>query len=206
MPRRARRILDSCYLHIITQGLNKEYIYGDEEKKQKLYNLMLKKKENLDLKIVAYCIMDNHMHMIVFSEDIEIVSTYMKRLNTAYALYYNTIKDRVGYVYRDRYYSEAISSKRYLYNCIAYIHYNPVVAQIVNKPEEYKYSSYNDYIRGDGIVENEIIQLVFGENRGKYKEVFEFIHYTKGSGKDIVVDNNLPHNYKCNIDKNNKEE
>ena len=43
--------------------------------------------------------MDNDMHMIVFSEDIEIVSTYMKRLNTAYALYYNTIKDRVGYVY-----------------------------------------------------------------------------------------------------------
>ena len=99
MPRRARRILDSCYLHIITQGLNKEYIYSDEEKKEKLYYLMLKKKENLDLKILAYCIMDNHMHMIVFSEDIEIVSTYMKRLNTAYALYYNTIKDRVGYVY-----------------------------------------------------------------------------------------------------------
>ena len=51
---------------------------------------------------MTYCIMDNDMHMIVFSEDIEIVSTYMKRLNTAYALYYNTIKDRIGYVYRDR--------------------------------------------------------------------------------------------------------
>ena len=203
MPRRARRLLDSSYLHIIVQGLNKEYIYIDEKKKQKLYNLMLKKKENLDLKILAYCIMDNHLHMIVFSEDIENVSTYMQRLNTAYALYYNTIKNRVGYVYRDRYYSEAISTERYLYNCIAYIHYNPVVAKIVNKPEEYKYSSYNDYIRGDGIVGNDTIQLVFGENRGKYKE---FIHYTEGAGKDIVLDNNLLQNYKCKIDKNNKDE
>ena len=49
----------------------------------------------------------------------------------------------------------------------------------MSKPEEYKYSSYNDYIRGDRIVENETIQLVFSENREKYKEAFKFIHYTK---------------------------
>ena len=98
-------------------------------------------------------------------------------------MYYNTIKDRAEYVYGDRYYSEAISAERYLYNCIAYIHYNPVVVRIVNNPEEYKYSSYNDYVQEDGIVGNETIQLVFGENRGKYKEILKLIHYTTGQEK-----------------------
>ena len=72
----------------------------------------------------------------------------MRKINSIYAKYYNfMMDDRVGYVYRDRFLSEPITSHRYLVNCIKYIHFNPVKAKIVNDCSQYKFSSYNFFCK-----------------------------------------------------------
>ena len=103
---------------------------------------MYKIKEEHNINIIAYCIMNNHTHMLGETQVIEQLSKYMQRINTTYGKYYNKKYSRVGYVFRDRYKAEGIYSEKHLYNCIKYIHNNPVKAGICNKAEEYPYSNY----------------------------------------------------------------
>ena len=71
----------------------------------------------------------------------------MQKTNGVYAKYYNYMNERVGYVFRDRFISEPIMNQRYFIQCIKYIHLNPVKANIVKKCEDYKYSSFNFYLK-----------------------------------------------------------
>lgn len=192
MPRRARRNLKSKYLHVICQGINKEFIFNKKEHLEEYYKLMQIKKEKFDVEVLAYCIMNNHVHMLLYSEEIYNISHYMSALNTAYAHYYNKIEKRVGYVFRNRFLSEPIVSGRQLYNCISYIHYNPVKAKMVLYPQDYKYSSYKDYAKKTGFVSDKVIRLIFG-GINKYMEMFNFIHYGVGEAMEPIEKN--PENY-----------
>ena len=66
----------------------------------------------------------------------------MKKTNTSYALYYNKKRDRVGYVFRDRYKSQVIDNEKYLYTCAKYIHENPLKAKICKNLKDYEFSSF----------------------------------------------------------------
>lgn len=147
MSRIPRKSLDTSFFHVIVQGINKEYIFCKElyiKEYLKFLNMYNKKYK---VEIVAYCIMNNHAHMLIYTDKIEEMSKFMHSVNTAYAKFYNFMKDgRVGYVFKDRYLSEPIHDKRYLIKCIQYIHFNPVKANMVNNPQDYKFSSYNKYL------------------------------------------------------------
>ena len=147
MPRFPRSYIKTTFFHIITQGINKSYIFENEEDIKYYINIMYKLSEEHEIKIIAYCIMNNHAHMLIETEKIKELSKYMQRLNTKYGKYYNKKYNRVGYVFRDRYKSEGIYSEEHLYNCIKYIYDNPVKAHICNKAEEYPYSNYGQWGR-----------------------------------------------------------
>lgn len=151
MPRDPRGSYDKSYFHIMCQGINKEYIFNENYLKEKYKNSMLKFAKENNVNILSYCIMDNHVHILVYVDNTRDMSDFMHSLNANYAEYYNWKKDRKGYVFRDRYKSEVITSLSYLRNCMVYIHKNPVVGKIVDKMEKYKYSSYNDFIQNKGI-------------------------------------------------------
>lgn len=148
MPRNPRKCYNTSFFHVIVQGLNKEYIFNEENYIKQYLNLLNKYREENNIEILAYCIMSNHAHILLFTEEIEEMSKFMQKVNTQYAKYYNYVnKGRVGYVFRDRYVSEGISSEKYLIKCINYIHKNPLKANIVKRCEDYEYSSYNSYVR-----------------------------------------------------------
>ena len=63
MPRRSRRSIESNYLHVICQGINRQFIFNKKEHLDKYYSLMQMKKEKFDIEILAYCIMNNHAQM-----------------------------------------------------------------------------------------------------------------------------------------------
>ena len=111
----------------------------------------------------------------------------MRSVNTQFALFYNKQKERVGYVFRDRFLSEPIKNEKHLYNCISYIHMNPVAANIVSRPNEYHYSSYNDFINKNGIVTDSVLIKLFG-NSEKYIELFHIIHMSMGEGMEYLDD------------------
>lgn len=178
MPRRARRNYESSFFHVIVQGIDKKYIFSNEEYMKKYYSLLIKNASKHNVTILSYCIMNNHAHILIYISRINDMSFFMRDVNTEYATYYNKKEKRVGYVFRDRFVSGAIMNIRYFYNCISYIHFNPVEANIVKYPHEYIYSSYNDYVYKRGIVTDEVLKLVFGSS-SDYMEVFNFIHISK---------------------------
>ena len=142
MPRKSRNSIKTTYYHIMTQGINKSYIFERTEDIKYYIKCMFKLKDDYSLKIVAYCIMNNHAHLLIKTELIKELSKYMQRLNIKYSHYFNKKYNRVGYVFRDRYKSEGIYDEEHLYNCIRYIYDNPVKAGICKHASEYPYSNY----------------------------------------------------------------
>lgn len=146
MPRKPRKILDTNFVHIVVQGINKEYIFKDEKEILSYITLMYKVNTKYNIEIIAYCIMNNHAHLLLKFNKINELSSYMHWINTQYAKLYNSIHECVGYVFRDRFKSEGIYGEIHLNNCIAYIFNNPVKAGICRLPEDYKYSNISDFI------------------------------------------------------------
>ena len=142
MPRFPRNYLNTSFFHVMTQGINKKYIFDEKEDTKKYIKFMHELLKEYDIKIIAYCIMNNHAHILIETNNKNELSNYMLRLNCKYAKYYNKKYDRVGYVFRERFKSEGIFDEKHLYNCIKYIYNNPVKAGICNNPEEYPFSNY----------------------------------------------------------------
>lgn len=142
MPRFPRNYLKTSFFHVMSQGINKNFIFEDSIDIKFYIKNMYEIKDKYNVKIIAYCIMNNHVHMLLETAGVENLSKYMHCLNTRFGQYYNKKYKRVGYVFRDRYKAEGIYSEKQLYNCIKYIYDNPVKAEICKKPEEYKFSNY----------------------------------------------------------------
>ena len=175
MPRVSRKSLKSNYFHVITQGIEKSYIFEKDKCKEIYIRMLLNKLKEHNLNLLSYCIMGNHAHMLVYTQKIEQLSKYMQCVNTAFALYYNKSHKRVGYVFANRFKSEEIKELSHLHRALVYIHLNPVTAGICNKPEEYQYSSYGDFIRRTGVAKNENLDLL-RLPRENFKSFFEFMH------------------------------
>ena len=141
MPRFPRNYTETSFFHIITQGINKSFIFNNEEDIKYYIKTMYNLTEEQKIKIIGYCIMSNHAHMLIQADNLKELSKYMQRLNTRYGIYYNKRYNRVGYVFRDRYLSEGIYNEKYFYNCLKYIFNNPVKAGICKNPKDYKYSN-----------------------------------------------------------------
>lgn len=187
MARIARKDYETCYFHVIVQGFEKQCVFLERYLKEKYYQLLCTEMENYKVEILSYCIMDNHAHLLIYCDTIEQMSLFMQKVNTAFATFYNKEKGRVGYVFRDRYLSEPIMSQKYLFSCIAYIHFNPVVAKMVPKPENYPYSSYCDFINKKGIVTDSVLLKLF-EITQDYLPLFHFIHFENGIGMEYKRD------------------
>lgn len=181
MPRKSRKLLGEILCHHMVQGINREYIFDTEYNKSKYLQFLRKYYKEFEIEIIAYCIMDNHVHMMLYSKDIQNISKFMHRVNSSYAKYYNEKNDRVGYVFRDRFKSIPIITREQLYLCIKYIHMNPVKAGIVKKEKDYKFSSYNDYLQKTGFIHQQILDFIFNSSNN-YIQKFKSIEY-----KDISI-------------------
>ena len=142
MSRIPRNYIKTSFFHVITQGINKSYIFERAEDIKYYIKIMYQLTKEQKIKIIGYCIMSNHAHMLIETEEIKELSKYMQRLNTKYGKYYNKKYNRVGYVFRDRYRAQGIYTEKYLYNCLRYIYNNPVKAGISKNAKDYPYSNY----------------------------------------------------------------
>ena len=169
MPRVARKYIKSNFIHVVTKGIKREFIFYKEKYKNEYISLLNKYlNEVKELEMLAYCIMDNHAHILTYITDINKLSEFMKKLNTAYAIYYNEKEEREGYVFANRYYTQAIKDEIHVLACIKYIHENPVKAGLVSNPKEYKYSSYEKMKNGE--INIEVIKSIF-------KDVIDVLNY-----------------------------
>lgn len=188
MPRLARKNLNSSFFHVMVQGINREYIFNTNENKDTYKEIIIDNYEDYDINILSYCLMSNHSHFLMFCEDFPILSKFMHKINTKYSLYYNKLHNRVGYVFRDRFKVQEIMDMDQLYNCLRYIHNNPVKANLCTSMDEYAYSSYNEFLGKQEIINNKSIELLFGCTEN-FENVFNMVHNNLSNDDFIDVEN-----------------
>jgi len=175
MPREARKKSKSGIYHIMLRGINRQTIFEDEEDSIKFLEVLKDCKEKSVYKIYAYCLMGNHVHLLL-KEKYEELGTIMKRIGASYVYWYNWKYDRSGHLFQDRYKSETVEDEQYLLTVIRYIHQNPLKAGLVSHIEDYRWSSYGEFIERGKIVDTDFILSLFNRDRIKAIEEFKTFH------------------------------
>lgn len=149
MARNARDYHLADFYHIMVQGDERKFIFNKSNYKDKYIYLLKRNAFRNDIKIIAYCVMDNHVHILVHAKEQERMSKMMLQCNTSYGIFFSKERGNIGHVFRERYRSEVIYTKTHLLNCIKYIHQNPVKASITKNCKDYPFSSFNEYLNNN---------------------------------------------------------
>lgn len=164
--RHSRFTYINAYHHVMNRGDKGEDIFGKDTLKSQFLELVQEKSKIYKIKIFAYCIMDNHFHLVLQNTSGKI-SDMMRVLDGQYAINYRATgtRNERGYVFQGRYTSTLISDDRYLKMAIIYVLLNPTKANIVKNPYDYRWSSINEYFTNDisDIVDNNFVENIFGD-------------------------------------------
>jgi REP element-mobilizing transposase RayT len=148
MPRKARRKSGTGVYHITARGVNGQAIFLDDKDRIQFLTILRKIKEKYPFELLAYCLMSNHIHLLV-REGEEGISQLMQRLGSSYVFYFNNRHERYGHLFQDRFWSEIVEDEGYLLRVVRYILQNPVKAFLVEHPRDYPWSSYLAYIHAE---------------------------------------------------------
>ncbi len=185
MPRRPRVILPNVPQHIIQRGNNRQACFYADEDYLSYLEWLKEYSEKTDCKIHAYVLMTNHVHLLVSTDKAEAVGAMMKALGQRYVQYINKMYKRTGTLWEGRYKSCPTQAETYLLACQRYIELNPVRANIVNHPAEYRWSSYAVNAqgakpeRGDGeiVTPHPLYQALGADDASRqaaYRELFRY--------------------------------
>ena len=167
MPRSARIIIPDTPHHVMQRGHNRQAVFaGDDDYAYYRDNLLLFKRE-FGCKIYAYCLMTNHVHLLVDpGPEAETLSKLMKRVAGRQTRYLNKLEKRSGSIWEGRFKSSIISTHEYLPACCRHIERNPLRAGIVDDPAEYRWSSYACKVQEthDSVVDLPAFYLALGSN------------------------------------------
>ncbi len=156
MPRMARLLLkNSCY-HIITRGNQKQDVFMEEADYKRYFKVLTKYTKRFKAKLYSFCLMPNHIHLLLEPEVPEKLAKLMQGLNLSYTLYFNRKYNKIGHLWQDRFLSKVITKDAYLLDCISYIEANPMRANMVTHLQDYTWSSYNLRLRRDHDIITEI--------------------------------------------------
>lgn len=163
MPRKPRKKSSTGIYHVMLRGINGQDIFKDDEDRQRFIQTIGEYKEVSKYEIYAYCLMSNHIHILI-KENSEELGIIFRRIGASYVYWYNEKYKRRGHLFQDRFRSEPVEDDTYFLTVLRYIHQNPVKAGIVKDIEQYFWSSYNEYIGKDGFCDIEFVLNIFSEN------------------------------------------
>jgi putative transposase len=135
--------------HVVQRGNNREVCFIEPENYLYYLELWQELSKRYGVAVHAYCLMTNHIHFLATPENETSLSNTLKVVGSRYAQYINKKYERTGTLWEGRHRSSLIQSDRYLLTCMRYIELNPVRADMVNRPEEYMWSSYGVNAWGD---------------------------------------------------------
>lgn len=152
MPRRARLAIAGIPWHIIQRGNNRSACFFTNEDRFYYLDQLQRRSMEFGCRIHAYCLMTNHIHMLLTPEATDGPSLMMKNLGQCYVQYINRSYRRTGTLWEGRFKSCLAQDEQYALMCYRYIELNPVRAGMAKSPQEYPWSSYA--VNGGGNVSN----------------------------------------------------
>jgi REP element-mobilizing transposase RayT len=163
MGRQAREYSQSGYYHAIYRGVGRQNIFEEEKDYIKKLDILHELKQEMGFEIYAYCLMTNHVHLLLKEHSIGDISIIMKRLLTKYAGWFNRKYERSGALFGSRYKSQPLENDASLLSVVRYIHQNPIKANMVCRPSDYKWSSYREYIDKSVLTDTYLILSMLGK-------------------------------------------
>ncbi|KJS01250.1 MAG: hypothetical protein VR68_05805, partial [Peptococcaceae bacterium BRH_c4a] len=151
--------------------------------------ILNKMKADGNYHIYAYCLMYNHVHLLM-KEGKDSIQRTMKRIGVSYVYYFNSKYQRVGHLFQDRFRSEEVEEDSHVLAAARYIHNNPVKAGMVRRVNDYKWSSYTEYINKngnrEGLVEKSFLLSMLSDSKGRAIELFK--EHTREKAIDEFID------------------
>lgn len=196
MPGRITPLVSGEYYHIFNRGSEKREIFTKPRDynrfKQTLYYYQFlgpkpsfSKFSKSDLNsfkphqsqkvvdILSYCLMPNHFHFLVKQLKDRGISTFISQLSNSYTKYFNTKYQRIGPLLQGAFKAVRIETDEQLVHVSRYIHLNPVVSDLVKMPEQYDWSSYNEYATQNPTICLQDEVMSFFSSPQKYQEFVE---------------------------------
>jgi len=146
MPRLPRVYVEGAVYYITCKGAYNEQLFGDERDYMMYQELLKKYREEYGFKLYAYCLLPQHLHLLIEPSPAAEISEIMRSLNTAYPKYFNNRYQRRGHLFRERFKACLIEKDSYLADIISHIHRNPIRLNLSTFPQEYPYSSIHLYL------------------------------------------------------------
>jgi REP-associated tyrosine transposase len=134
-----------AFYHVTSRGNEQKKIFKNRRDREKFLEYLSSATKRYDAAIHVFCLMDNHYHLLLETPSGNLPQI-MRHINGAYTTYFNVKRDRSGHLFQGRYKAILVDIDEYAKELSRYIHLNPVRAKMVDKPEEYEWSSYQYYI------------------------------------------------------------
>jgi len=149
MPRKPRPLVDGGYYHLIARGNNRLFLFEVPEGFETFRGLLKKSKQKYAWKLSHYCLMANHLHLLGQVGKGSELPRLMQFLLFEYSRWYRKKIGYVGHLWQGRYKSPQIEQESYFLECGRYIERNPLRAGVVQRTEDYPWSSYRHYALGE---------------------------------------------------------
>nr|WP_243201620.1 MULTISPECIES: transposase [unclassified Fusibacter] len=164
--------------HILVESNPEELLFGDNEDRYFFLERLYEKRVKYQFKILAYCLMDKAYHLVIHEHKSQL-STIMKSLNVSYASFMHKKYGKQGSFFKDRYQSECLMDVADTLDCIAHVHLQPIELHLVNRLDQYQWSSYGEYI-ADGesqLIDKHMIFSLYGLTDEEAISEFEKSHH-----------------------------
>ena len=136
---------DGEIYHVYNRGAHKARIFQDERDYLRLLNLFEKYITKYDVSLVAYCLMPNHYHLVVRQNPTGSISGFLKTTFNAYVQAINLLRKHSGTLFQGSAKGILIDSDEYALQLLPYVHLNPVMAKLVQRPEDWQFSDYREW-------------------------------------------------------------
>ncbi len=179
MPRIARVCAEGYPHHITQRGNNKEKTFFDDEDRLFYLDVLRRYKDKYKMKILAYCLMGNHVHVLAIPEKETSLARGIGMTNLLYTQYINRKYKRSGRLWQNRFFSSVVEEEPYLWAVMRYIEQNPIRAKLVRRAENYTWSSAKAHVSG---IKDDVLS---DESRFNEKEIKSYREFIRKDAKEI---------------------
>ena len=163
MPRFARAIAVGFPHHVTRRGTDRERVFFTNSDREVYLELLRSSARQASLRILAYCLMPNHVHLVAVPDESDSLAAALRRAHGRYANYLNARRGRTGHLWQNRFYSCALAAT-HLSHALRYVERNPTRAGLAEIVEQYPWSSAAAHLTGRD--PREILDMSFWQDRG----------------------------------------
>lgn len=159
MPRLARGLVDGFVYHVLNRGNGRQQVFHQDKEYKAFIELMTEAKTMYDVKMLAYCLMPNHFHLLLQPDKAEELSKCMQWLMTSHVRRHHRSHGTSGHIWQGRFKSFIVQQNNHLLTATRYIEGNPVRARLVKSAKDWQWSSHRERFKESSLISSLPIEL-----------------------------------------------